>query len=171
MIGIQYSKALFEISVENKSTLEVAEQLQNIVDIFDANDDLVKLLNSPAVKSDKKNKVIDNIFTKFNNDIVSFLKVVVANGRISNLKEITDNYNKLSSDYDKTVSAVVETKKALTKQEQDLLKSKLEKKLDKKVLMKEIINESLVGGFKVTVDGKFIDVTFDSKIENLKNYL
>ncbi len=171
MIGIQYSKALFEISVESKNITEINEQLKIVNEVLKENEDLVKFFGNPSIKRVEKNKVIDNVFVQFNKDIVSFIKVVVANGRILNISEICENYNKLSSEYDRTVSAYVETKKALTKQEQDLLKSKLEKKLDKKVIITEKVNESMIGGFKVLVDGKIIDITFDSKFEKLKNYL
>ncbi len=171
MIGIQYSKALFEISVENKSTLEINEQLQLVEELFKSNNDLVKLFTNPAIKKSEKNKIIDNVFAKFNSDLVSFIKVLVTNGRVLNLNEICENYKKLSSDYDKTIFASVSTRKALTMQEQDLLKGKLEKIFSKKVLITEHVDETMIGGFKVTVDGKIIDVSFDSKLEKLKNYL
>ncbi len=171
MIGIQYSKALFELSIEDKNTLEINEQLQIIVDVLRENSDIIKFFSNPSIKVAEKNKVIENVFAKFNKDVISFMKVVVANRRISYMTDICENYKKLASNYDRTVSAVVETKKALTKLEQDLLKGKLEKKLDKNVILIEKVKESMIGGFKVIVDGKIVDVTFDSKLQKLKNYL
>ena len=53
--AIRYAKALLELSIENSNLKEVSYDMKRIVESSNETKDFRVFLNSPVIKSDKKN--------------------------------------------------------------------------------------------------------------------
>ena len=59
--------------------------------------------------------------------------------------------------------------KELSEEQFDLLKSKLEKKVGKKIILKIEVNKDIIGGGIVKMGDQIIDGSIKRQIENIKN--
>ncbi len=171
MVANQYAKALFEITQESKTTKDVKEQLVVLTEAFDANEKVYKLLETPTLSRKQKEDVISKISAKCNKDLVSLLKLLTRNNRINELKNITNLFVEYTLESENSINVRIESKKALNKSEQDLIKKKIETMFGKKAVIEEVVKENLVGGLVIEAGGKIIDISLDSQLNKLKNYL
>ena len=65
----------------------------------------------------------------------------------------------------------VEVMKSLDENQRNLIISSLTKKLNKQIILKEIINTNLIGGIIIKYEGKVIDGSLITKQQSLKEYL
>ena len=89
-------------------------------------------------------------------------------GRIHTLKDCISDYKKLSEAADGVSTAEVISAVELTEDEKTALKSKLEGLCGHRVELDCSVDKSLIGGVKVTVDGKVIDGSVKQKLHELK---
>ena len=70
-----------------------------------------------------------------------------------------------------TLNGVIKTTVSLTDEEFNSLKSKLEKKYNKHVILEQIIDKSILGGIYVRVGNDVIDGTVKSKLDELQDLM
>lgn len=169
-VASRYAKALLELAVEKKQLEEVHRDVNQLLSISAENRDLVLLLNSPIVNTDKKHNVLKALFQKTGNVItLSFFELVTRKNRsnvlISTAKEFKRRYNL----YMGIQEAEVTTTLPLT---EDLRKSFIEivKEISglEKVELTEKIDKELIGGFVLKVNDKLLDDSLSGKLRNLR---
>ena len=57
-----YAQALFELCCEQGITAEACEELEGIGEVFEQNEELVKILRSPLVAFDEKKSLLEKAF-------------------------------------------------------------------------------------------------------------
>ena len=82
--------------------------------------------------------------------------------------EILDTFLKKVLDYKGIVTAVVESAVPLSEKKLNEIKEKLSNKLNKQVDVEALVEPELIGGLKITVEGRVIDNTVKSQLENMK---
>ena len=65
-VTVRYAKALHGLAIENKSELEVYNDMQKLSNACRDNKELTLFLKSPIIKTDKKLKILEQIFEKKN---------------------------------------------------------------------------------------------------------
>ncbi|MCI1945310.1 F0F1 ATP synthase subunit delta [Clostridium luticellarii] len=168
----RYALALYKIAEEKGKVKEYLEELKQIVDVINSDAEFVEIVKHPEVSTSEKKKMFTEIFKdKVDEDILSFLLVLIEKGRInqlgSKLKEMQDIYLKKHN----TVIAKVKTVIPLEDNERKDLTQKLERKFNKKVLIEEEIDPSIIGGVYVDVDNEVIDGTIKSKLSEMKKIM
>lgn len=165
----RYALAFYEL-VEEKGKVEIClKELAEVVDIIDNNKELLEILKHPDLSTSKKKQLFESIFKdNVENSVLSFLLVIIEKNRILELNGILEEINKLHLERKHTVEAFIETVVPLTDEERSVLKAKLEKKYNKSIILKETINEAILGGVLVRVENEIIDGTIKSKLEKMK---
>lgn len=81
-VASRYAKALLELAVEKNQLEEVNRDVNQLLDIAAQNREIVLLLNSPIVNSDKKHNVLKALFEKSGNAItLSFFDIITRKNR------------------------------------------------------------------------------------------
>ena len=76
-VTVRYAKALYGLAIENKSETDVYNDMQKLSSICRENKELSLFLRSPIIKTDKKLKILDQIFEKKISNISKlFLKII-----------------------------------------------------------------------------------------------
>ena len=89
----EYSKALFLLASEENCVDEYVEALKKVKVLVEENEEYLELLASPALLLSERMSVIDDAFTKtLPENIVSFIKLLVENGRIKELSFFIDEF-------------------------------------------------------------------------------
>lgn len=171
-IGLQYAKALFDLATDNNLEQSYFDNLVTLNDIIKSNPDIDKTFKHPSISNDDKKQILNNVLSeKVTNDFLHFLFVLIDNMRFDALEDIIDSYKSYLNEFNKECNAEVFTKYKLDDTEVNNLVKVLEKHFNKKVNLEQTIDENLIGGIVVKVDGVIIDGSIINQMLSLKNEL
>ncbi len=168
----EYATALFTLTAEENCTEAYVRYMKTIRDILTENEEYVEFLSSPAVSLEERAAAIDEAFGDgFPEYALSFLKVLCENGRMKSVFGCIDEFISLSMSVADRTSAVVYSAVELTEQQKKAVVSKLEKITKKQVETQYVIDESLIGGMKIEVDGKTFDGSVRHRLREVKDVI
>lgn len=171
-VSLQYAKALFDVATDTSSVDEYLNDLKAVCKLLIDDENTNKVLNHPSVRNEERKSIIENALKDYlPTTFINYLKVLVDNQRLNELKDILDSYEGLVDDYHQQCNAYVYAKYELGDEEKSKLVSTLEKKLNKKVNLVFKNDPSLVGGIKIVANGKVMDATIKNEMLDLKNEL
>ncbi|MGN0595570.1 MAG: ATP synthase F1 subunit delta [Hominimerdicola sp.] len=156
------AKALFDLNVP-------FEDIERTEYIFNSCDELKDVLSSPSVSRNEKYAVIDKIFP---DSVKKFLKVMVDFNRIGEIADILESYREL----DLTAKNILNTQLSYVNKPDDetvaSFKEMLKKKYnasDVELILKQ--DDSLIGGYKLTVGDIVYDKSVQGAVKALQNRL
>ncbi|MBP2032390.1 F-type H+-transporting ATPase subunit delta [Clostridium algifaecis] len=168
----RYALALYEVAEEKGKVEEYLEQLRQVVSIIKNSDKFIEIIEHPEVSTSVKKKMFTEIFKdKVDGDILSFLLVLIEKGRIDEIEGKLREMENIYLDRHNTAIAKVKTVISLNDDEKKALTDKLEKKFNKKVLLQEELDSSIIGGVYIQVDNEIIDGTIKSKLSEMKKIM
>jgi F-type H+-transporting ATPase subunit delta len=163
-----YSKALFDLAVENNTLDDIKEQFQIFKKIYKNDLDFQKFLNAKNIDKSNKKDFLDKTLKDFNKSFVSFLKVLIDSNKIDNLLEIYIKFVELYQEKNNIMFFEIHSAKKLSEEEINVIRNKLNKIYLHKIEIKNYVDESLIGGIKITNDGVALDNTLIGQLEVLK---
>lgn len=172
LVSKTYSEALFEVALEENKVELFLEELEFIVDTFKTYPDFYELFKSPRIKVDEKKKIIEEVFSdKLSSEMNNFLKIVLDKRRGYYIEHIKSEYENLYNDHKGIIKAVATTAVALSEEEQNSLKERLEEITGKNIKLTNKVDKSLIGGVLVKLGDKVIDGTVKARLDDLKEDL
>lgn len=169
MTGIanQYALAVFSLAKEKGKESEYSEKL--FVFANSITEETKKFFDHPKISKVEKKTVLTEIVS--DKLLLNFLKVLVDNDRFSLVEAVAFAYKDILDDQNKVMQATVFSKKPLTKTNLDKIKKKLKETYLRRVELEEVIDDTIIGGFKVEFEGNVIDETINKQLEELKSSL
>ena len=157
----RYAKSLLDLAVE-KDQLEPVYQDMVLMDtLIKASPELGRMLKSPVIKGDKKEKILDAL-VKGRLGVISssFTRLLVKKGRESYLPEIVTAFIQQYKDLRGIHIVSLVTAIPLTEE----LKSVIVKKISESAHLKQVelrtkVNPDIIGGFILEVDAQLIDAS------------
>ena len=166
--AVRYAKALKDLALEQGALEKVRDDMKLITSVCENSHDLVVLLNSPIIKTDKKQAILTEVFKgKLSKLTELFISVLAAKRRESYLEAIAIEFVKQFKEHKKILSAVVTTASGL---DEDLRKKVLQVVQGSghsEIELVEKINEKLIGGFTLQVGDKRVDASIAKQIRKL----
>ncbi|MCD8158594.1 MAG: ATP synthase F1 subunit delta [Clostridiales bacterium] len=170
-LASRYSTALFELASENNID-KYYDQICVLNEAICKDGEIMEYIKNPNFSSEEKFKTFEKIFKgNIKDDILGLISVVFSKNREKQLPEIFDGFIELVLENKGIMTAYVESAAPLKSGQIKKIKNKLSKNLDKQIVIKEIVDESLIGGLKITVDGHVIDGTIKKRIDDLNKML
>ncbi len=164
-----YSQALLELASEDESYAVINEELSILVDIFARNKELYEILSSPAITDEEKKELLSELFEgKITRSTYGLLYVLVDNGRVKYLPSIAKSFRKGYFAIKGIVEATVTTVKPLDIEQREKLIAKLSSMYEAEVVLREKIDESIIGGMTVKCGDSMLDGSVKSKLEAMK---
>ena len=162
--------SLFEVAKENNSLKEVSYELNEVAKVINENSDFVTLMNNPNIERIKKINLIDASFVGVNKHIINVVKILADNLQISLINFVLEQFDELYSRYSNSVVVKVESASPLTEIQLENLKEKLKNELElDKVEINNLVDESLIGGLKITYNNKVVDASIKARLNALKS--
>ncbi len=168
-IASRYAKALLNLVKEKGELDQAYADMKLIADTCRESKDLVLLLKSPIVKSDKKIDILDKIFSSHVSRVSqNFISIIIEKGREGYLPAIVEEFQRQYKREKKIITAVVtsaiglddELREQVLKVVKDSFKSEVE------LIKKE--NESLIGGLIIRIGDKQYDASIQRKLNDLR---
>tara|TARA_Y100000590_G_scaffold467576_1_gene646927 strand:+ start:390 stop:923 length:534 start_codon:yes stop_codon:yes gene_type:complete len=168
----KYAKALYAIA-EKKGLIE--ETLKNLKLLYSINLSSAKFhlfLKSRRIDIKIKKEIISNIFS----DILSSLEIdllinLINNDSVVLLHLIIKQYKIICDHNDKVVKVIVSTAKELGDEEKIKLTHKIEKKLNKKIDLDNLLEPDIIGGAKFRIGNVIIDGSVSNRLRKLEKSL
>ena len=166
----RYAKSLIDLSTERNALEEIKNDMVFFEDVVDTNSELEAILKNPIVPLDKKAGILNDIFgNKVHQITNSFLKLVVNKGRSAILfdtaKKFINQYNANKG----IVTAEVTSAIAITDANRTEIVALVKKELGaNEVIIKEKVDEKLIGGFILKVGDKQFDASIAGRLHKLK---
>lgn len=165
--AIRYAKAILSLASEQNKADAVNNDMKLIATSIVENSDLSNMLQSPVVRSSVKKTVLMEVFNNTNALTGSLIDTLIANKRISLLESVAVNFNRLYDELQGTQVAKVTTAVPLTDDLKVKVLAKVKELTGKQVEVKNIIDESILGGFILRVG----DIQYNASIANKLNKL
>ncbi|GHU63965.1 ATP synthase subunit delta [Clostridia bacterium] len=164
-----YGQGMFDAARDLGDRDEVFAELKSVCAVFKENPKLRKFFMLPTVSVANKRAVCRSVFGgQVSQLVVHFLLVLIDKRRIGMLDGIVRHYEKLLDDQAGFAKGILYSVVPI---EGDTLKEFEEKTgqaLDKKVRLKNRIDKALIGGVRIYADGKLIDASVKTRLENMK---
>jgi F-type H+-transporting ATPase subunit delta len=170
-ISVRYSQALFEAALEKKLLDKVYQDMKFISEMC-AVPEMKEFLNSPIIRPSKKTDILHKVVGKNVEKItVSFIDMIVKNGRESFLPAIARVFIHETKEYNGITESVLTTavpvdakiKKQITDLISGIFKTKVE--------LKEVIDKDIIGGFILRVEDSYIDASVKNKLRKIEKEL
>ena len=161
--------SLFEVAKENNSLEQVSYELNEVAKVVNESSDFVTLMNNPNIEKIKKINLIDASFIGVNKYVVNVVKILAVNLQISLINFVLEQFTELFNKHSNSVVVKVESASPLTDVQLENLKEKLKNELQlEKVELNNFVDESLLGGFKLTYNNKVVDASIKAKLSAIK---
>ena len=168
----RYALALYEVAEENNKVEEYLNDLRQICDLIDNNKDFYEVIKHPQISTKRKKETFINIFKgKIDDQLLSFLLILIEKGRILYLREKLNEMEKIHREKNNTLLAMIKTAVPLLDSEMENLNRILEKKYNKKNIITAEVDKSILGGVFIRVGNDVIDGTIKSKLDEMKDLI
>ena len=168
----RYALALYQVGEEKNKVEEYLKDLKEVCGLIDSNEDFYQVIKHPQISTQKKKIAFTNIFKgKIDDDLLSFLLILIEKGRILFLREKLNEMEKIHLERNNTMIATVKTAIPMLDSEIQALKIKLEEKYNKTILITPMVDKSILGGVYVRVGNDVIDNTVKLKLDEMKDIM
>ena len=171
-ISVRYAKAFFSAAVERNLLNVVKKDVDLLLQLMQSQPRLREILASPVVQTKEKRGFLDKVFKdQFNELTMEFLLLLLKNNREIFLLEMCLNfqglYGKLTGIKSAQLTTAVEIDETQLQHFNKLIQVRFGSKAE--VLTK--LDETLVGGFILTVEDQQLDASVSTQLKKMRREL
>ena len=124
----RYALALYEVAESKGKVKEYLQDLREICDLIENNHDFYEVIRHPQINTRRKKQTFINIFKgKIDEELLSFLLILIEKDRILYLREKLNEMEKIDLERKNTLKGVIRTAVPLLDNELESLKNIFEK--------------------------------------------
>ncbi len=170
--GRRYAAALLEIAKENNIVDEMYQELEMVVEELTKEKKMWQLMTSAQVQKEEKEKILQKVFEKrINNFLYSFLMVLLQKNRFFELELISLAFKESYLSEKNILEASIVSAIKLTEEHMHKVQKQLEKRTAKKIIIKNVVEESILGGLVIYIGEQVIDGSVRNQLNELKKNL
>lgn len=158
LVAQRYGTALFELALENNKIDEMEQEVISLKSILSNESELMELISTPKITVNNRKKVIEDIFKgKISDELLGLIDLTIHKKRQNLLPQIFEDFL-LKINTHKGVVVVDVTVYTLLSNVQEIdLINKLEKLTKKTVVLKQNVDESIVGGIIIRMGDRIMN--------------
>lgn len=167
----RYAKALMDLAIEKGKLNEVNKSVSTLSGAIGGNRDLQLLLQSPVIKADKKNKIIQALAQKFQTDDITnaFINLIVNKHRENFLDQILNAFGELYKEKNNIMSVQLTVAHEISAEMKSAIEQKIQEQLAGKSIELNIsVNPKLIGGFILESNNKMFDASIARDLKDIK---
>jgi F-type H+-transporting ATPase subunit delta len=167
----RYAKALLELAIEQQKLESIESNMSRILEAAKETNEFQVFLDSPIINLDKKVAVLNSLFGEFEPLTLSFLALITKNGRERLITEIAQSYISQLKEFKGIVPISITSARKLDEATKATILAKINATITGTLEITELVDESLIGGFIVTMGDKQIDASVASQLARMKQEL
>ena len=168
-VASRYAKSLLKIAIEENTLVELHSDMVLVNDVCNNNHDLVLMLKSPIIRTDKKKAILSEIFGKNISPMSNaFISIILTKKRGGLLSDIANAFIDIYKLHKNITTASITSAIELSKdQKSKIINLLLNDKRDN-IELKEMVNPDIIGGVIVRIGDKQVDESIRRKLKNLE---
>ncbi|PPR30697.1 MAG: ATP synthase subunit delta [Alphaproteobacteria bacterium MarineAlpha9_Bin2] len=166
----RYSKALMELSQEQKCIDVTHEEIEQIKLMIDKSEDFRKIIESPLLSRHEQKVLVASILKKaaMSTLLTNFLTVVCMNKRSYLIGRICDRFREMYSSDKGILAAELVSAIELSEADLRLVEKQIQESAGSKVNLNTKIDPSILGGYVLRIGSLMLDGSIRSRLEDLK---
>ncbi|MCW3075819.1 MAG: synthase delta subunit [Bacteroidetes bacterium] len=172
IVASRYAKSLLDLAVETKQLEEVIKDMRLVKEVCSQNSDFETMLQSPIVKTDKKQAIFKAVFGgKISKTTLAFLNLIAVKRREGYLPAIAKSFDEHYKLYKNITTVKVTSAITLDEKLKNQVMELVKKTVNGDIELIEKVDASLIGGFVLTIDDKQVDQSVKRKLNDLRKTL
>ena len=169
----RYARALIDIASSGEKLDEVAKNLSLISETVRKDKHLTKILLHPGVEKAEKMKLLDSISqqARFCKEFRSFIMVLARRNRLGLIHGIFLRYRDFYEQRKGLLKVFVTTALSLSVAQLKRLKGILKRRLKKEIVISQVVEPSLIGGFNLKIGNSVYNLSLANKAKLFKKGL
>ncbi|RZJ31316.1 MAG: ATP synthase F1 subunit delta [Flavobacterium sp.] len=166
--AIRYAKAILDAAHDKGAATEVNNDMLGIASTIGGNAELTNFLSSPTTTSDVKESALNEVFSGINDLTKSLFRLLHDNKRFEILGAVASEYNRLFEEMNGVEVAKVTTAIPMDKEMEGKVLSKILEFSNKKVVIENIVDESIIGGFVLRIGDQQYNASVSNRLQTLR---
>jgi len=168
--GKRYAQAAFELALGRNELGSWQEGLKKMAALT-ANEELMALLQSPRLPFDAKKELLQKQLGEINPLAFNLVLLLVHKGSLRLSSDIYQQYIALLDAHCGIERAKVTAAVPLSDEDKETISSRLGKVVERKVVIDDKVDSSIIGGFIARMGDMLIDGSIRQRLETLKKSL
>ena len=171
-ISVRYGKALFQFAKEKNQLEKVSRDMELLYNSSVEVPEFRDFLNNPILPLSGKKNAIHKIFeNKIDPLTIDFLDLIIKNNRLAFLEGITLQFRDQFNTYKGITLAKLTTVYPLDHDLRDKIIEFIKKKTTNKIILDEITDPEILGGFIIKIEDEQIDTSVRTQLNKIKKEL
>ena len=168
-VNIRYAQSIFDLARERDEVEIVRKNMKLVATVCNKNPELVAMLKSPIINSDKKTAIFHELFLPEMDELtMGFIEIVIRKKREEHLHHIALKFEDLYLEYKNIKKALVISAVPLTDNLRKEIKQLLEEETKGGIIMEEKVNPDIIGGLIIQLGDQLFDDSIHHKLEKLR---
>ena len=164
----RYAKSLVELSQEQGTLEQCHNDMEHIIAACKASHDLHLLLKSPVVKTDKKQRILNEVFGQCDALTKQFIQLITAKKREALLVDIAQRFLLIYKEMQGIETAQLTTASPIDEETRQAVLAFIKQQGVQQVDLKETVDDKLIGGLVLRLGDKQVDASVARQIYDLK---
>jgi F-type H+-transporting ATPase subunit delta len=169
-VARRYAVALADVVLSRGEAQEVREELAAWDALVRSNGQLLEVFRHPAITYEQKGSLLEELIrrTRPRPTTANFLKVLLQNGRLSELSEVSTQFAQELDRRSGVVTAQVTTARALSADAQEALRGQLGQLTGSRVRLQFEVDDELIGGVVTRIGSTLYDGSVRGRLQQIK---
>ena len=169
-VARRYAVALADVVLARGEAQDVREELAAWDELMRSNAQLLEVLRHPAISYEQKRGVLEELIkrTRPRPTTANFLRVLLQNGRLAELSEVSTQFAQELDRRSGVVTAQVTTARPLTADAQEALRARLGQLTGSRVRLQFEVDGELIGGVVTRIGSTLYDGSVRGRLQQIK---
>jgi F-type H+-transporting ATPase subunit delta len=170
-ISVRYARALFQSALEKKILDRINRDMVLVKETCSI-PVMKELLSNPVITPKKKSEIFHDLLEKeLHSMTLALIDLVIKNGREKYLPSIARAFVLDTKKHKGITESVLTTAVKVDPRVKDQISNMIEDLFKTKVDLKEVIDDTIIGGFILKVEDNYIDASVRNKLRKIKKEL
>ena len=172
-VARRYATALADVVTKSGETQVVKNELKTWETMINTSENLKSAFTNPSISQDDKEKVLNGLIEKTKPGVTTanFLRVMLRNGRLTEISEINTKFASVLEERSGVVSANITSARELSEKQKSEVLLNLELLTGKRMTLDFKTDESLIGGMVTRIGSTVYDGSVKTQLQELKQQM
>jgi F-type H+-transporting ATPase subunit delta len=168
-VARRYASALADVAIERREERQVQVEIDYWASMINAHPQLKEVFANPTIPYDQKRKVVEDLIsrTRVGETTASFLRVLLKNQRLPQLREVAERYGQVLDERGGVVAAKVTTAMPISEDLKNSLRDALASSTGLTVRLTFTTDETIIGGLVARIGSTIFDGSVQSQLDRL----
>lgn len=170
VIARRYATALADVAGKKGDAVQVRKEIEGWATMMKDNAGLKEVFGNPTVPAEQKRNLLSALLerTKVGNTTANFLQILLTNGRLTEISEISEKFTQVLEERAGVVKAQVTTARPVAPETQEALRARLAGMTGNQVRLQFANDEDLIGGLVTRIGSTIYDGSVRSQLQQVK---